>query len=148
MVTSGVQSLFLSRGSIAADCSRVRETSSSLLFCCWRSLLPSVQVSLMRHMPRVERCRDPWESSKQASLVAGSNRAAGPRENGQGRPRWAQQVPHKYLHFFHSLSRIIFNSFGLTHHRFTSYIHFPKKNNNAKIILQHESYEEQLGCSA
>ena len=60
-------------------------------------------------------CRDPWKSSEQASLGARSNISAGPREIGQCRHRLTQQVPRKYLHSSHSLSRTFFSSFGSTH---------------------------------
>lgn len=51
---------------------------------------------------RVEVCRDTCNSSEQASLVAGTNAAAGFGENGRYRLRLAQQVPHNHFHSLYS----------------------------------------------
>lgn len=140
-----MQSLFPSRGSITADCITGRESSSSFAV-----LLLEVTTTLSATEPdeahaqgrKVQRSLKELQTSQPGCWKQQSCRTQG---------KWSVQTQvstasaSQISSLLPQLSRTIFTSFGLTHHSFTGYLHLPNRNKNAKKILKHKSYEEQLG---
>lgn len=104
-VTSHMQSLFPSRGSITTDCMTVTGKPAPGWLLEITSALSITEPDSIHTYYRADNVQRSLKEVWTASLGAGTNIDAGPRQIGQYRPRLARQVPHKYFHSSYIPSR-------------------------------------------